>query len=69
MSHFLAALHPDDLPIHCQGEPIVDEPEPDEPVDENAEPRDEVDTGRFEDSASYRDGLIDAGRGHLVRHL
>ena len=24
---------------------------------------------RFEESARYRDTMIDAGRGHLVRHL
>lgn len=29
MSHFLASLHPDDVPPHCQGEPILeDAPEP-----------------------------------------
>lgn len=27
MSHFLDALHPDDVPPHCQGEPIEDAPE------------------------------------------
>lgn len=64
MSHFLDSLHPDDVPPHCQGEPVIDEePEPEEP----SEPQPDYDYVKHEDTASYRDSLRDAGRGHLVR--
>jgi hypothetical protein len=38
MSHFHEAMHPDDLPPWCQGEPIEDEPEElDEVEDDDAD--------------------------------
>lgn len=62
MSAFHDAATPEDLPPSHQGEPVEDEPDDDEPADDD-------DTGRYDESASYRDSMIDAGRGHLVRHL
>jgi hypothetical protein len=62
MSHFYESLHPDDVPNSHQGDLIVDEPEDEREPDEDPEP-----TTRFEDTATYRDQMKDAGRGHLVR--
>lgn len=62
MSHFYESLHPEDLPPSHQGEPIIeDEPEPER------EPEPDYDFVKFEDTATYRDQMRDAGRGHLVR--
>jgi len=57
MSHFHEAQTPEDLPPEMDGEPIEDD---------GATEDSGTDDSRFEDSAKYRDDLIDAGRGHLV---
>jgi hypothetical protein len=59
---FHDAATPEDLPPSHQGDLIVDEPEDEREPDEDPEP-----TTRFEDTATYRDQMKDAGRGHLVR--
>jgi hypothetical protein len=60
---FHDAATPEDLPPSHQGEWEPDEPDP--VVDR--EPRPDYDYVPFEQTRAYRDQLIDAGRGHLVR--
>jgi hypothetical protein len=64
MSHFHEAQTEADLPPSHQGDLIVDEPEDDREPDE---PQPDYDSVKFEDTATYRDQMKDAGRGHLVR--
>lgn len=60
---FHDAPTPEDLPPSHLGEPVIeDEPEP-----ERDEDPPDYDYVRHEDTASYRESLRDAGRGHLVR--
>jgi hypothetical protein len=61
---FHDAATPEDLPPSHQGDLIVDEPEDDREPDE---PQPDYDSVKFEDTATYRDQMKDAGRGHLVR--
>ena len=58
---FHDAATPEDVPPSHQGDLIVDEPEDDR------EPEPDYDYTPFEQTRAYRDQLIDAGRGHLVR--
>ena len=63
MNNYHAYMSDLDLPP-SPGEPvIVDEPED---ADRDPDEGDPEPTSRFEDSATYRDQLKDAGRGHLV---
>lgn len=62
---------PEDLPPSHRGDlwPVADEGEDLDSTDEPSEPADEPEPERYEETARYRESVIDAGRGHLVRHL
>ena len=62
---FHDAATPEDVPPSHQGDLIVDEPE--DADREPDEPKPDDDYTPFEQTRAYRDQLIDAGRGHLVR--
>ena len=63
MNNYHAYMSDLDLPP-SPGEPVI----VDEPEDADREPNEpDYDYTPFEQTRAYRDQLIDAGRGHLVR--
>lgn len=54
--------------LDVEGMEESDEESGEDEEDEDREPKPDYDYTPFEETSTYRDQMIDAGRGHLVRY-